>query len=447
MNQEHDITTTLELGDAAGSHMPLTVEVVHDDTRFLSLRDEWNALAASAMSTAYQTHEWASLWWKHFGGKSHQRLFILVLRCDNVMIGIAPFIMEHETLLGASLHRRLTLIGSGTAFQDSFGMFLDDGPSDYLDMIVAPGYESQATQAIAEYLHQSNHRIDEMALLNIPQESIVVSMLVPAFEKSGFTCTARRADVCPYLPVPGSVNDYLQNANASVRRRLNQAQKAADEGTLYTISEMNSLHDYTNALEHIITLHQQRWNRIGYPGLFADNSFRAFQQELLAAFYRNGWLWCKTANADGTCVAARLAFKFNNTMFDYLSGFDDTAPAAKRRPGLALLLSMIHDAVREKMHRIDFLRGDEQYKFELTSEVRYNTNVVAMRAHHSSSLRYYLWRAAALVNFFLYLTRREWKLLKVQFRQYPVYSFVFHYVKFRVPMLTSKLKRMSDKKQ
>jgi CelD/BcsL family acetyltransferase involved in cellulose biosynthesis len=437
MHQGDDIATILDPQEEVIACGPLTVEVVRENTTFLSLRKEWNTLAELSRSTVYQTHEWASLWWKHYGTKSC-RLFVLVLRSENAAVGIAPFFVEEKTVGNIVMHRRIALMGSGTAFQNSFGVFFDDGPSDYLDIMAAPGYESLVMRTMADYLCRSTDRIDDLVLVNIPQESAIRSILIPAMEVDGFVCRQSRGDVCPYLPVPVSVNEYLQNISSSVRRRLNQAQKTVDDGSLYTLSKMKSLEEFSSALNDIIALHQQRWNRIGYPGLFADERFRSFQQELLTAFHRNGWLWCTTANADGKCVAARLAFTFNNTMYDYLSGFDDTAASAKRRPGLAIILSMMQNAIDEQRQTIDFLRGEEQYKFELTSEVRYNWNIIvsptSQRGIHS--IMHKLFTAVAFARF---IASREVRLFLVQYHQHHFPTCVVQYVKFRSPRLTRKI--------
>jgi CelD/BcsL family acetyltransferase involved in cellulose biosynthesis len=228
--------------------------------------------------------------------------------------------------------------------------------------------------------------------------------------------------------------------SASVRRRLTQAQRAASpEEALFAIRPMQSLDERRAALALLAGLHQRRWNKVGFPGLFADPRFRAFQEELLAAFHAQGLLWCKVAEAQGTCVAGRLAFRLNGVYYDYLSGFDDAAPAAKRRPGLALLLDMIDDAFTNGCPTVDFLRGDEPYKFELTKNARYNWNAVLAGRRPGA-----VHRLAARLRFAAWLAGRERKLLGVQMRTRGAFRALPGYLAFRMPRLARKFARTTE---
>ncbi|MBI1806213.1 MAG: GNAT family N-acetyltransferase [Ignavibacteria bacterium] len=416
----------------------LMTEVVDTVETFTSLRDEWDTLAQSSSATIYQTHEWLWLWWKHYGNQTNQKLQIVLFRSEETLIGIAPMFVENDSIIGIRFSSKLKMLGSGTAYSGSFGLFFDDGPSDYLDILALPGTEAEVSRALVDYLKHNSRLFNEIEFVNAADGSIVRQHIAPQLEAGGFSCRVTRADVCPELAVPSSLDKYLQNVSSSVRRRLNQAQRASGEG-FYTILNVQTHEDYRKALDDIIELHQQRWNRLGYPGLFADRRFRAFQKDVVNAFYHRGWLWCKTANVNGSCVAGRLAFNFNSTLYDYLSGFDDTVAAAKRRPGLALLITMIQDAITGNFQKIDFLRGDEQYKFELTSDAKYNWNISVMHSPTINPLHQLLRRTVRGMQFGRFLLAREFRLLVVQSRRHSFPKFFAEYIRFRMPRLNRKV--------
>lgn len=424
------------------NRISLAIEIVNDEKTFSSLQQEWTILAETSAATIFQTHEWLFLWWKHFGAEKNRRLHIIVFRYDGNIVAIAPLFSQTAAFLGIRFLNRVSLIGSGSAFGISSGMFLDDGPSDYLDFIVHPGFEEEVSSAFTDHVKKNTETFGTMEFVNLKPASFIMRSLLPFLKTHGLTCKASQADSCPYLVVPSSIDEYFKRISPSVRRRLQQARKAAAEKTLYATTKVHALEDYHRALDELIYLHQQRWNNVGYPGLFSDQRFTLFQHDVVEAFHRKGWLWCTTAEANGRCVAGRLAFKFNNTYFDYLSGFDDNSPAAKRRPGLALLVEMLEEAVSEHNFSIDLLRGDEQYKFELTSELNYNWNVSIAFSEKKSTAVY---RFAAAYQLLRYLAGREIRLVRVQSHQHRFPAFIVHYLKFRTPLFTRKFKKLMNK--
>jgi len=416
----------------------LTLSLITDLAEFRSLREKWNDLVMASSATIYQTNQWAECWWKHFGNRKGQTLHCLTAFHENTMVGILPLYKEQISSWGSIVRTRLGFIGEGDAYHTSSGMFFDNGPSDYLDIIVLPEFENPVCHLFIDYLLEQKLQIDSIDFVNVPEMSILRTHFVPELQRRGIICQMQQADICPYLTLPESFEKYFQSLSASVRRRLNQAQRASTEESLYTIKKSTTLKECEDVLDLIITLHQQRWNRLGFPGLFADKRFTAFQFDILRLFHEHGWLWCKTANTNDACIAARLAFQFGNRFYDYLSGFDDSAVAAKRRPGLALLLSMIQDGITQRYTVVDFLRGDEQYKFELTEQSRYNWNItIHLSARKSNSLRS---KISDKTRLGIFLAKREGILFGVQFRQHSFPRCVVRYLQFRTPRLRRKMK-------
>ncbi|MBI4547769.1 MAG: GNAT family N-acetyltransferase [Ignavibacteriae bacterium] len=420
----------------------LTIQVVRDAETFSTLRNEWNELAVASSATIYQTHEWLSIWWKYYGSQPNRSLYILLFRYFGKLVGVTPLCLQNDNVFGLCLDRRLTFLGSGEAFGKSFGIFFDDGPSDYLDIIILPGFEIEVCHCLLTYLKEFGNFYDTIELVNAKPYGTLMKELVPRLEQYGFSHKVSQAEVCSQLHVPPSFEKYLFGLKPSVRRRLSQALRAAEDNGIFTIKEIDSLKGYKQALHLLIQLHQKRWNRMGYPGLFADQRFQRFQEDIINAFYQNGWLWCKTAHANGSGVAARLSFKFNNCYYDYLSGFDDASLSAKYRPGLLLLIEMIKDAIREKIQTIDLLRGDEQYKTELAPHKSSNWNIIIRHRNSKGKLHLQLFRSIhSVMRFLVFLMNRERKLIVAQYDERSFPKFVISYIKFRCSRLINKIRK------
>jgi CelD/BcsL family acetyltransferase involved in cellulose biosynthesis len=426
-----------------GIRPPLSSRLITDAGEFTALADTWDELAdACPTATIFQSHTWLTLWWKHFSRRS-DRLMIILFHQNGRLVGAAPLFLRTIRLAGFSVQRQLRLLGSGEVFGDTFGFFLDDGPSDYLDILALSGYESRLIAALETAIGRGPVSCDRLELLNVPEGSPLRSLLQGTGDAPRFTGGATEADICPYLPAPASKEEYLRNLSPNIRRKFSQLSRALTTEKLFRLRAASSRAEAIEILDYLIGLHQRRWNRLGYPGLFAKPHFAEFFHDLCGRLFDRGQLWCKMAEDNATVFGARIAFRSNASYFDYLSGFDDRSPMTRHRPGFALLADMLDDAIATKSREINFLRGDESYKFELTSAVRRNVNIVLTSAKYSGTLRYYLWRFVGVAGLALTLLRRERDLLSVQFAQHPFHLFLFRYFGFRLPKFAAKFNRLT----
>jgi CelD/BcsL family acetyltransferase involved in cellulose biosynthesis len=414
----------------------LDLQVVTDVSSFLSLRDEWDRLVDASPASIFQTFDWQWLWWKYFGDRLH--LHIIVFRHKGKLVGLAPLYLDVYSVFGVKLHCRLRFLGGGVEDRRSQWDLAQFGPSDYLDVFALPEFQAEVANSFLAYVRKETW-LDEAELENIPHNSLLVKELIPLVKREGHPYKYVQDHVCPRITLPATLEEYLRTRSAKFRYQLSQTRKAATTQGLFSIKPVESTSDLHEALLELIRLHQMRWNRIGYPGMFADIRFRRFQEEVTARFLERGWLWFKTVHTNGSCIAARLGFKFKDSISDYVAGFDDQSPGAKRRPGFALILSMMEDALQHKMCAIDLLRGYETYKFEFTDEILNDWKIVIPNPASARALRARLYRATHYLEFLLRKMLFEWSMFKVHFREHRFPKFLVRYVAFRVKKLSEKI--------
>ena len=420
------------------SDMSMTIEVIRDVGKFSSLHDRWNCIAGWSAAAIFQTHEWLFLWWKHFGDGGRRSLHILIVRENETIVGIIPLFMEVHTLFGFELYKRLRLLGCGITNGHSYSPISEYGPSDFLDFIALPRYQCLVAEMFLKYLDDHPSLCDEITLEYVPDESIVKKELAPLMKAAGTQHEIRRMDSCPRLNTPPSVEEHLQGLRPAVRRRLQQAHKAisaAGGSGPETITPEN----LPGAFLDLVALHQGRWNRLGYPGLFQDPRFELFQSELWPLLCANGWIWLKAVCADGVRIAIRMGMIFNERMYDYLSGFDERSPSSKQRPGLGLLLAMMEDAIRSRCRVIELLRGNEAYKFELTSEFMNSWTIRIMNQQSRHAFRSWLYVVMKFFGDLILRLSKERQLFVVQIRVHGLTGGLFHYLSFRNAAVTGKV--------
>lgn len=448
-SRPNTITAILDTSGATVTHcadkeieQQLTVETIQDVPAFDEIQSEWSELVANSNAHIFQTYEWQRLWWKFFGG--NRTLHIVLIRQNGKLVGVVPFFMEPSTFLGTHVHHRLRLLGCGVSLRESAGNPMTYGPSDYLDIIALPEFENDVANTLAKYLDEHTELYDSVEMNDVPQDAIVLRALLPALDEIGWKYKISRSDICPRLYAPGSGEEFMRSLRPKVRYHLSQARKAATNQGLFSIEGVHSLEELEYTFEVFVKLHQRRWNRRGHPGAFADNRFQRFLKEVLKTFFKRDWLWFKTANAGGKCIAVQSAFKFKDRVYDYMKAFDDESPAAKRRPGLALLLWLINDAIHNKFRVVDFLRGGEPYKFELTSHGQFNWHIVIPNRIKRAKLRSLIFLVVASFSYVKRQVAKEALFLRTHFRHQDRRHFIISYATDLISRIVGRLNRLRD---
>ncbi len=432
--------TTADPVAPGGSRAAVATEVIRSfDERGID-PDAWNSLVATSGGTVYQTYEWQSLWWKSYGGGKTPH--ILLFRSDGAVVGIAPFFSSRAPFSGVN---RLRFIGSGDAFGLSGGVYLDDGPSDYLGLIIAPGYGTAVGEALLGHLIESRPGIAGAEMVNLRPDGDTMKHVVPILSGSAqLRVTVSRGDVCSQIAVAAPVTEFIRSLGSGVRRRYNQASRligGAETGlTLRTIDREN----WDTLYGDLVVLHQARWQRAGFPGLFHRRANAGFQGRIARALFDRGWLWFSSLYDGDRCVAARLGFSYGGRMYDYLSGFDDASPWAKKRPGMALLLKMYQDAFSAGMTTVDLLRGDEAYKAELTDDQRTLRNVIIETDRHPGGLATLASRLSGAAGLASFQAQTEWQLFRVHVSRHGPIGGATNYLGFRLKRLTRKIHSRKD---
>jgi CelD/BcsL family acetyltransferase involved in cellulose biosynthesis len=124
------------------------------------------------------------------------------------------------------------------------------------------------------------------------------------------------------------------------------------------LATQETLNEFLDAL---FELHRTRWEQIGQPGVLADVKIQAFHREVARELLRLGVLRFYGLRLGGYLVAMLYSFFEREVVYCYLQGLDPGY--AKLSTGTLLLGTAIEDALHEGKKRIDFLRGQESYKY------------------------------------------------------------------------------------
>lgn len=334
----------------AGVGGPLRVEVIEDVGRFRALRDEWTALLErSAADGLFLTWEWLFTWWRHLSGGA--RLHVLAVWSDGEMVGLAPLLLRRRRALEAPFPV-LEFLG-GTA------------GSDYLDLVLRSGSESQAVDALADYLGA-----EKLALrLTQVRPGSSAAVLAAELERRGWWLDAVSTEVCPLVTWPApSWDSYLATLTSKdrvdFRRRLNNLSKQFE----VRFEQAETEEGRRETLRALFALHDSRWRERGGSTALHTPALRSFHDEVTALALTRGWLRLYLLVLDGQPVAAQYSFRYRGTFYDYQKGFDPSY--GRHGIGLITVGLTIKRAIEEGAAEYDFLHGAEPYKFRWAGQVR-----------------------------------------------------------------------------
>ncbi|NMC47570.1 MAG: GNAT family N-acetyltransferase [Chloroflexi bacterium] len=309
------------------------------------LQADWDALLqVSASNVPFLRFGFLKSWWQNLGGGEWEQgeLHIILGYDEEHLLGIAPFFITSQK--GKKL---LTLLGSVEI-------------SDYLDLIAAPADYPGFLNAVLNFLQQEDSLTwDTLRFSNIPQNSPLLSLFPQIALPPSYSRTLTKTQPAPMLALPGTWESYLENLDKKqrheIRRKLRRLEQEAPDAQFYFVEDASELQSL--ALQFLDLMRYDE----------AKRSFLtpAMQQQMIElmqwAFTENILRLC-FLDIHGSHAAAYFCFDDGETISIYNSGFD---PALQYfSPGWVLLSDLIQWSIENSRARLDFMRGNEAYKYK-----------------------------------------------------------------------------------
>ena len=214
---------------------------------------------------------------------------------------------------------------------------------------------------------------DVIVLSGVANEARNVGQLADAFARRGHNVRRAVVDVCPYLDLPATWDDYLATLSSSRRQLIRRKERKLQREHAGVVTDY-APDRVDDGWARLRALHEDRWDGGGALGApLVDGLLRGFLTDLAA----RGELWLTTFDLDGAPAAAWCGFAWRDTVYFYQSGRD---PKWDRESvGSVLMGSMIRRAIQRGYKRFDFLRGADAYKETWTSMAQPIHEVVIFR--------------------------------------------------------------------
>jgi len=340
----------------------------------------WDALSvANPWATPFSGWAFQRAWWDAYGANAHEETLVLVPADgpdDAQPAGIIPLMHRHEVEPGdLALHTSMRHADGSNltpvAPEAKAVFFGASYHADYATLLVAPANLRSAADALAAYCASAGDPAhpgpwDAIDLRRLRCADPTTDALADAFGRReishGWTMNVEQEDVCPVavLPAGGSLDDVMgtlgKKERHEIRRKVRRAEAA---GEVRLLDSTDPLAD----LPAFIDLHQKRW---GVDGLFPDTPggarSRVFVRRLFELAGPDGPVRLAFLTVGGRRIAAGLTFETADSLLYYNAGVDPDA--RELSPGVLMIERYLRRALERGITRLDFLRGDEPYKYE-----------------------------------------------------------------------------------
>jgi CelD/BcsL family acetyltransferase involved in cellulose biosynthesis len=245
----------------------LTVRAHHGAEAVEALAGEWESLLRRLPpASAFATPGWARAWWRTYG--RHHRAVLLAVRDGSRLVALLPLQVSHVRGLGV---RVLEMLGGSPAdwriwVRNPHGL----GFKYVNELLVEPGYESDALQSLRAYLESGALRWDALRFTCVPASSA----LAVDFDSFASGWSPRRT---PFARLRVDTTRSWEDYRASLSKRQRQDTRyKPNELTRAAGAELRldvARGDCAGAaVEEFIALFSRRWTARGKPGLLSGEA-------------------------------------------------------------------------------------------------------------------------------------------------------------------------------
>lgn len=300
------------------------------------LQSEWQGLLpANHLNCVFVHPAWQRVWLEEFG--DGREPYILSVREGERLVGLAPLLREGS---------RIELIGNYQI-------------CDYMDFIVTPGFEEGFFAAVLASLQGDEWT--ELELRGLPAYSPTLRLLPEMASALGLKATTELEAVCPRVELPESWEEFLAQLGKKDRHELRRKMRRLHSGgARVELRILQSPEEVEAGLDDFFWMHRaSRQDKAHFMG----EKMEAFFRRMAVTMAGEGLGCLYMMEMDGRRVASVFCFDCGDELALYNSGYDPNY--AHLSVGLLSKALCLGNAIERGKRRLDFLRGDEPYKYDL----------------------------------------------------------------------------------
>ncbi|WP_314587047.1 GNAT family N-acetyltransferase [Paenibacillus terrigena] len=303
----------------------------------------------------FATWEWMKAYLHHMINPAAQ-LFVVVVTDQDRWVALAPLCIMPQKLKWRSV-RSLQCIISGTGENNSFYLHRE---YHYIKLL----------KHIAKAFTTHQEEWDWIDLYSFQSRNPVTALVEQTLGEQ-FEVMTRPLSVSPYMKIqPYAEMKIDKNQIKEIERK---ERKLSREHTVRIVCNAS----YSDALwDRLSVLHQQRWP----DSLFQNPNETAFLRDIISYLEQSNRVQFSYMEISGSIVSIAISVKHAHKVYLYLSATSKDYP----KYGIGLILSnhVIKHFLEQDVNEIDFLPGDQDYKFYWSDTINMNYHIRIFNHHY-----------------------------------------------------------------
>jgi hypothetical protein len=340
----------------------LRIELIDSEKAFLAIKDEWDGLIDKSINPSfYSTYPFVYTAWKHYRNENNS-LFILLVRRDAALVGIAPFRIDSMNVGNICLLRVIRFIaewGGG------------DKPA-----IVTTVKPDLIWDRIFQFLNNEFTQWDGILLKEQPENNPVLNKRF--FDNISYSARAIPEFISYYTSMTGTWEEHLKKRGRNTQRAWkNHRKKLFDlpEGVKFQCIDNPEI--LPDALDRFIAIEQSGWKKNSDFSVGGSEKQKAFYEELLTHLAHKNMVAIYFLTSGTTDIAGVLTYKYGTTI--YPAQITYSQKYAEYSPGVILIAEIIKMLFGTHYQEFDFLglrdEGKSRFKKEWSTGTRQTITV------------------------------------------------------------------------
>jgi len=348
----------------------MKVTEIRHESELQALQPAWEELLRqSSSNTIFLTWEWVTAWWSAYGKPGDLR--ILTARDDEGHLrGIAPLRREAKRKYGQTVEA-YSFVGDGS------------NDSEYLDCIIAPGFEDRVLQLFSDHWSQELKQNRILLLQEIPTASANLQWFQKLAKQPGML-SKETENPCGTVHLPDTWESYLGILKPRFRTKVRSVLRDLEARPEVRFGFCKTKEEVERMLPVLFDLHTRRWVPDGMPGVFGWNRKRDFYSKVSPLLLERDWLRFSWLEWNGRILACQYGFAYAGAYFHLQEGYE---PASEHRSiGIGLRAWTIREFLKEGVREYDFLGGIGRHKMDWGAQVKQSTQLQIARETYRNIL-------------------------------------------------------------
>lgn len=324
-------------------------EIIKTEVEFHNLHRLWNK---GHHYSIFSDWEWMFNYWKHLKKANDELAIFLFWISDNQWI---IFPLKTNT---KDLNKKLEFICSSKTDYNYPIEHVDKLPENDLISVYKNIFEFILSKYNAIYLK------------NLPSDTILAKKLLSKTFPN-FKIEVAKEEICPFVKLEDfSFQSIDKDFYADITNSLRKIGKIE-------YHQITAKKDFLMALNIFFELNKKWWLDKGYPGLIKNRNEHLFFLNSLPTLYDKNKMHCSMIIKQKNIISVSVNFCANSTIYQYSSGH--SLEYKKYGIGKIHLYHLFNNAIRNNFKYIDFMRGEESYKYKWLAINKFNYEISIKR--------------------------------------------------------------------